>query len=223
MTRKEVGDHEMISTFDTVRQDLYGRYGHVCDTVTIDSILDDVVADHASTARITDFLSILVAREAAERIRLHTWLAGNISTPAKRILFVSERDNGRAKFAVAMARHLSDNGVVATAVGTHPENDSDAKVDWVLDERGLRVPAKSLGDGQPRTVNAADVVVLLGGEATPSGAGKRHVHWDIADPAEMTLEQTRELCDDIEMRVFHLLIEMNIPMSARTASDMQAA
>lgn len=213
----------MISTFDTVRQDLYGRYGHVCDTETIDSILDDVVADHTSTARITDFLSVLVAREAAERIRLHTWLAGNISTPAKRILFVSERDNGRAKFAVATARHLSDNGVVATAVGTHPENAGDVKIDWVLDERGLSVPEKSLCEGQSRTVNAADVVVLMGVDEAPSGAGKRYIHWDIADPAEMTLDQTRNLCDDIEMQVFNLLIEMNIPMSARTASTMQAA
>lgn len=212
----------MISTFDTVRQDLYGRFGHVCDAETIDSILDEVIADHAATARIPDFVSILVAREAAERIQLHTWVAGNISSPAKRILFVSERDNGRSKFAVAIARHLSDNGVVATSAGTHPENGTDYKIDWVLDERGLSAPEKSLQASQPRTVNAADVVVLMGVEGTPAQAGKRYIHWDIEDSSEMTLEQAREVCDDIEMRVFNLLIELNVPMSARITSDMQA-
>lgn len=213
----------MISKFDSVRQDLYGRFGHVCSAETIDSILDGVIADHTSTARISDFLSVLVFREAAELIQDHIWASGDIGSPRKRILFVSGRNAGRSKYAVAVARHLSDNGVVATAAATHPENGVDYKVEWVIDERGLLLPEKNVPDTSPRTVNAADVIVLMGADETPTAPGRRHVHWDIADTSGKSLDEVREICDDIGVAVADLLAEMNVPVTAHTAADLQAA
>lgn len=213
----------MISKFDTVRQDLYSRFGHVCDAETIDSILESVIAEHTSTAHVTKFLPVLVAREAAELIQDHIWTTGDIGTPRKRILFVSERNAGRSKYAVAIARHLSDNGVVATSAGTHPENGIDHKVEWVLGERGLTVPQQGLREAGRRTVDAADVIVLLGVEETPTHPGKRYVHWNIEDPSGKSLGEIRTICDQIEMQVFNLLIDMGVPMTARTAGDLQAA
>lgn len=213
----------MINKFDTVRQDLYRRFGHVCESQTIDAILDGVIADHTAKAKVLDFLPVLVARDAAEQIQDHIWSSGDIGTPRKRILFVSERNAGRSKFAVAIARHLSDNGVVATSAGTHPENGIDHKVEWVLDERGLNVPEKTLHDSDERTVNAADVIVMMGVEETPTAPGMRYVHWNIDDPSGRSLEEVRDLCDEIEMSVFNLLIEMGVPMTARTAATLQAA
>lgn len=224
----------MINAFATVRRDLYRSYGHVCDARIIDSVLEGVIAEHSAHAAITTYLPVLVAREAAELIEDHIWASGDIGTPRQRIIFISEDNASRARFAAAVARRLSDNGVVAEVAAVHPEIDSeaDARLEWVLDERGLNAPARTVRLTDFRAVEAADVVVMMGGTGRPVIPGRRVLHWDTTLIEEDTesaagaaegLNRVRGLCDEIEMQVFHLLIGMGVPVTARTAAALQAA
>lgn len=213
----------MINKFDNVRLDLYRRFGHVCDSQTIDTILEGVIAEHAGTAKILTYLPVLVFRDAAELIQDHIWVSGNIGTPRKRIHFVSGSNPSQSIFAAAVARHLSDNGVVATAAASHPENEADLKLEWVLSERQLDAPAFRPAGGAARVLDAADIIVLMGAEDTAEFPGRRHVRWDFADSVDSSLAQVRQLGDEIELRVFDLLVEMGVPMSARTADQVLAA
>ena len=62
----------------------------------------------------------------------------------------------------------------------------------------------------------ADVVVTMGcGDVCPVLPGKSYVDWGLDDPAWMSLEQVRELRDEIEQHVAALAGELD---SARAAS-----
>ena len=65
-------------------------------------------------------------------------------------------------------------------------------------------------------VRAADVVVTMGcGDACPIYPGKRYEDWEVADPAEaMSLDEVRQIRDDIDGRVRRLLSELEIPTSS---------
>ncbi|QGU08542.1 hypothetical protein COCCU_13215 [Corynebacterium occultum] len=213
----------MIKKFETVRQDLYRRYGHACAPTAIDSILEGVIAEHTSTAKIPNFLAVFIARDAAELIEDHIWASGRIGTPRKRIHFSSAGSPSQAAFAAAAALKLSDQGVIATADAVHPENPADLKLEWVLDERGLEAPQRRLPAKGERALEVAEVVVLMGAEDAPDFPGRRHVRWDLQDDLDVSLEDIRDLCDDIEMKVFDLLLEMGIPLSAHATRPMLAA
>ena len=59
-----------------------------------------------------------------------------------------------------------------------------------------------------RTVAMPDYIVYLGREVERNEAGKDIKIWDIA-PAE-TVEQARELADDLEARVYYMLNKLGI-------------
>ena len=46
------------------------------------------------------------------------------------------------------------------------------------------------------------------GDACPVYPGKRHLDWDLRDPAGLSVEQVRPIRDDISHRVEQLLAEL---------------
>lgn len=198
--------------FRPVRKDLYTRFGHRAEVAVIDAILDEVIAGHTATARIPDFLPVLVHREAATRIEEHLWTHGAVGTPRRRILFASRTNAPRAVLAAAIARRISDNAIVATVAGTHPENRDDALIEWVMDERGLAADGAKYKTERRRTVAAADVVVYLDGGETHDLPGRTYVQWDVPATDGMNVAEIRAFADDLEARVAALLTDLGIPV-----------
>ena len=212
----------MINNFNNVRHDLYGRFGHVCDARVIDAIVDDVIADHSASATVTDFLPVFVARDAAERIGEHLRSHGATSSRRKRILFASRGNGSRAKLAAALARQLTDEGVLATTAATHPENASDPKLVAIREERGLPTVAVTGRTGTGRTLDAPDVVVYMDDSESHDLPGLRQVQWDVPNPSGMSKDQVRDLADDIELRVVALLDTLGVPVTARAEALLPA-
>ncbi|MDO5511264.1 three-helix bundle dimerization domain-containing protein [Corynebacterium sp.] len=191
--------------FHSVRQDLYTRFGHRADSTVIDEILDAVIAEHTATARVTDFLPVLVHREAAGRIEDHLWTHGEMGTPRARILFASRTNAARAVLAAALARKVSGNGVVATVADTHPENREDALIEWVMNERGLAADGARYHSDR-RTLAAADVVVYLDAAEPHDLPGRTFLQWDVPATDGMTIDQARAFADDLEARIAQLVV-----------------
>ncbi len=207
--------------FQSVREDLYTRFGHLADSTVIDEILDEVIDNHTATARIADFLPVLVHREAAGRIEDHLWTHGDVGTPRKRILFASRTNAARAVLAASLARRMSDHGVVATIADTHPENREDALIEWVMDERGLAADgAKYRTD--LRTLSSADIVVYLDAEEPHDLAGRTYVQWAAPTTDGMGIEQIRTFADDMETRVADLLTELGVPVRTLQGEELLA-
>ena len=58
-------------------------------------------------------------------------------------------------------------------------------------------------------VKAADVVITMGcGDACPIYPGKRYLDWDLPDPAGKSVEEVREIRDEIDRRVRKLVGEL---------------
>lgn len=212
----------MINKFNNVRQDLHNRFGHACADEVIDAIVDDVIAEHSASARVTDFLPVLVARDAAERITERLRSDGVTPAPRKRILFVSRGNGSRAKLAASLARRLSDEGVVATAAATHPENASDPRIVQIREERDLPQVNVTGRAGTGRTLDAPDVVVYMDDSEDHDLPGLRQVQWDTPNPSGMSMEQIRELADDVELRVVALLDTLGVPVVSRRESLLPA-
>ena len=61
-------------------------------------------------------------------------------------------------------------------------------------------------------VRAADVVITMGcGDACPLYPGKRYEDWELADPADSSLEEARRIRDQVDQHVRQLLTELAPP------------
>src|SRR5881392_2262857 len=83
---------------------------------------------------------------------------------------------------------------------------SEARTNSSVSGFGAELP-KPLTD---EFVRAADVVVTMGcGDACPIYPGKRYLDWDLQDPAGKSVEEVREIRDEIDRRVQKLLIGLS--------------
>lgn len=198
--------------FEIVREDLHRRYGHAVDKATIDSIVDETIVEQNASAKLTAFLPVFVERFASEK--LEALLEGKESLPRKEVLFACERNAGRSQLASAIMRHLVGDEVFVRSVGIKARGGINPLVLQVLAERGISTVELYQKEISPRVTHRADVVILLGIDEIPGVPGDRYVHWDIADPEGATIEEVREIADQIDAHIRALLPTMNIPVPA---------
>lgn len=198
----------LSNSFAIVREDLHRRYDAACDAATIDSILDDVIAELSGCAKVTNFLPVLAEREATERIKAESGCKD--FAPRQEILFADSHGSGRSQIATALAYHLVGDEVFIRTIGLNPEDGLNPRVVTALRDRGVDTSRLTQKAITPRVSHRADVVVLMGIEETPAVPGDRYVEWGIADPAEATDAELSAIIDDIEAKLRALLAELNV-------------
>ena len=125
------------------------------------------------------------------------------------VLFVCVHNAGRSQMAAALLRHHAQGRVRVTSAGSAPADSVNPVAMEAMREVGL-----DMADAVPvrlefQTVEAADVVVTMGcGDACPIYPGKRYLDWELDDPAGQDIEAVRQIRDDIDVRVQHLLSEL---------------
>jgi arsenate reductase len=128
------------------------------------------------------------------------------------VLFVCVHNAGRSQMAAALLHHHARGAVTVRSAGSAPADTVNPAVREVMAEIGLDL---SLEFPKPLTddaVRAADVVITMGcGDACPVHPGKRHLDWDLTDPAGRTAAEIRPIRDDIETRVKALIAELAGP------------
>jgi arsenate reductase len=120
----------------------------------------------------------------------------------KRAYFVCVGNAGRSQMAQALYERL---GGEARSAGSRPETELHSEVVEAMKELGIDISdrkPKPIADDDARW---ADVVVTMGcGDACPVFPGKEYLDWQLTDPIGLSLEQVREIRDEIARRVDEL-------------------
>ena len=117
----------------------------------------------------------------------------------RRAYFVCVGNAGRSQMAQALYER---RGGEARSAGSQPEAKLHETVVQALGEIGLDVSDRRPKPITDEDVRWADVVVTMGcGDVCPHFPGKTYLDWNLPDPIAMSLDEVRELRDEIAQRL----------------------
>jgi arsenate reductase len=126
------------------------------------------------------------------------------------VLFVCRQNAGRSQMSQALFEQAANGRHQSLSAGTTPAEHVHPEVVQVMRELDI-----DLADRTPRLLTRelaerADLVITMGcGDQCPVIPGKTYLDWDLSDPAGQTLDQVREIRDDIQRRVQQLVLELD--------------
>ena len=198
----------------SIAEDLSRRFTGVFATETVDRYVFESYTALARTSKITSHLPSLTERFARDRLTALAQSKGAAPHDVPEVLLVCVQNAGRSQMAAALLDHHAAGRVHVRSAGSTPSDALHPRAVEVMREIGIDLASafpKPLTDD---VVRAADVVITMGcGDACPIYPGKRYEDWDLRDPADSTLEQARQVRDDIDTHVRNLLAEI-LPESA---------
>jgi arsenate reductase (thioredoxin) len=131
------------------------------------------------------------------------------------VLFVCVHNAGRSQMAAALLDRHSVGRVRVRSAGSTPADEVNPTVVQAMSEIGIDVSKEFPKPLTGEAVQGADVVVTMGcGDTCPVFPGKRYLDWELPDPSGRSLEEVREIRDEIDSRVQGLLAELADPSKA---------
>ena len=128
------------------------------------------------------------------------------------VLFVCVENAGRSQMAEAFFRKFTENRFNVISAGTIPSNELNPIVVQVMKEIGIdmnnqnpKMLSESMISNSFKTVNMG----CMDKESFPAIFVKDVINWNIPDPKEKTIEQIREIRDQIKTEVLNLIATMN--------------
>jgi arsenate reductase len=176
---------------------------------TVERVVFESYTALARTAAVSTHLPSLAEKFARDRLTALAQSRGYIAKPVPEVLYVCVQNSGRSQMAAALTRHLAGDRVHVRSAGSQPGQGILPSVVKVLAELGIDVSEEFPKPLTDDVVRAADAVVTMGcGDACPLYPGKRYLDWELADPADLSLDGVRAVRDDVRARVEHLLAEL---------------
>jgi arsenate reductase len=123
-----------------------------------------------------------------------------------RVLFVCLHNAGRSQISEALFQRAARGRHEARSAGTRPADHVHETVVSAMREMDM-----DLSDRTPQLLTNelrqwADVVITMGcGDECPVIPGKRYLDWELRDPKDLSIEEVREIRDDISGRVSELV------------------
>ncbi len=128
------------------------------------------------------------------------------------VLFVCVENAGRSQMAEAFFRKFTENRFNVISAGTIPSKELNPIVVQVMKEIGIdmnnqnpKMLSESMISNSFKTVNMG----CMDKESCPALFVKDVIDWNIPDPKEKTIEQIREIRDQIKTEVLNLIATMN--------------
>ena len=128
------------------------------------------------------------------------------------ILFVCVENSGRSQMAEAFFRKFTENRFNVISAGTTPSKELNPIVVQVMKEIGIdmnsqnpKMLSESMISNSFKTVNMG----CMDKESCPGLFVKDVIDWNIPDPKEKTIEQIREIRDQIKSEVLNLIATIN--------------
>lgn len=125
------------------------------------------------------------------------------------VLFVSVENAGRSQMAEALFNYLADGRHTACSAGTAPAERVHLVAVWAMAEVGIDLSERVPGRLGVTDVEWADVVVIIDREIQRILHDKRRIAWGLDDPAGKGLPKTRWVRDEIALRVFDLIRDLD--------------
>jgi protein-tyrosine-phosphatase len=125
-------------------------------------------------------------------------------------LFVCLHNAGRSQMSRALFEQAAEGRHGAEAAGTQPAERLHPTVVEAMAEVGIDLTGRRPRLLTREMAERADVVVTMGcGDECPYIPGKHYVDWDLRDPQDMSIEEVRQLRQDIAGRVAALVDELD--------------
>jgi arsenate reductase (thioredoxin) len=189
--------------------DLHEQFHSFVSRETVARVVEESI-DSLGEARFDDYLPILSYRFSRERLLALGQAEGNLVKEVPEVLFVCVENAGRSQMAAALLNARSEGGVHVRSAGSNPAERINPNVAAALDELGIDVSEEFPKPMTDEVVRAADVVITMGcGDACPVYPGKLYRDWEVEDPAGKSLDDVRQIRDEIQSRVDALIAELD--------------
>ena len=126
----------------------------------------------------------------------------------RRVLFACVYNSGRSQMAEAFAKHYAKGAGEFESAGTMPADRVNPRVVEAMNEKGIDVSGNKPKPFTDEMAERADMVITMGcsiEEACPAVRVPSE-DWELDDPEGKTLEEVRDIRDQIEARVRDLMI-----------------
>jgi arsenate reductase (thioredoxin) len=125
------------------------------------------------------------------------------------VLFVCLHNAGRSQMSQALFERAVHGRHQTRSAGTEPGDRINPVVVDAMRELGVDISDRTPHRLSDDDASWADVVVTMGcGDSCPVLPGRRHIDWDLADPAGKSIDEVRAIRDDIETRITALAGEL---------------
>jgi len=130
----------------------------------------------------------------------------------KDVLFVCVENAGRSQMAEAFFRKFTENKFNVISAGTIPSTKLNPivvevmkEIEIDMTEQSPKTLTDSMISDSLRTINMG----CMDNESCQSLFVKDVIDWNIPDPKEKTIEQVREIRDQIKSEVLKLIVSIN--------------
>ena len=133
--------------------------------------------------------------------------------PDKLILFVCIENAARSQMAEGFFRHSAPKGYQASSAGTKPVSELNPLAVLVMREAGIDISHQKSKDITGDVIQNAAVIVNMGcmeKESCPTLFLHNLIDWNIEDPKGKSVDQVREIRDEIERRVKELVTSLKV-------------
>ena len=122
------------------------------------------------------------------------------------ILFVCVENSGRSQMAEGFARAIAGADWMIASAGSRPSGRVDPTAIALMREVGIDLSSHSSKGLQDLPSITWDAIVTMGcGDACPSVPARRRDDWELPDPKQLPVGESRRTRDEIRRRVSDLL------------------
>ena len=198
-------------THQATVDDLVYAFEGTFDRISIERAVTEAREALEPNAAIRIYLPVLVRRYATELLAAQAQADGTRVKTVPEVLFVCVHNAGRSQMAAAIAERLAPGRIHVRSAGSAPTGEINPQAVEVLAERGIGLTTAYPKPLTDTVLHAADVIVTMGcGDTCPIFPGKQYLDWDVADPDGASLDQVRDIRDDLQGRITSLLRDLNL-------------
>ena len=194
----------------SARDRLLREFEDRLDVDTVDAVLQASWDHMDAVARVKVHVPLLAERFA----RAQLWAAAKMqghrdAVPA--VLFIDTHDAGRGRMAKALFLDRVGAQGLAFSAGTDPNSALEEPINQVMEELGISMTGAFPKPYTKEILEAADrIVTFPGGAEVPIPDPDKHEVWEVGDPRGLSLDEVREIRDDLVSRVQGLIDRMGI-------------
>ena len=189
-----------------ISQRLADRYAGTFTAETVERYVFESYTALARTAKVSAYLPSTTEHFANDRLYALAKSKGALVSTNPEVLFVCVQNAGRSQMAAALLNVEAKGKIRVRSAGSLPASELDPSVVTVMAEMGLDLTKEYPKPLTDDVVRASDVVITMGcGDSCPIYPGKRYEDWELTDPAGKSLDEVRQIRDEVHKRVKNLV------------------